>query len=69
MIEKPVYIEVFRSREEPRIQLGGTISIKEGVVGIVLAVFIRESDPTRVGYIVEPRRTSPLDPPKLDTST
>ena len=56
MIEKPVNIEVFRSRDEPGLQIGQTIPIKEGFVGVVLARFIPRSDPTIIGYIVEPRR-------------
>lgn len=59
MIEKPVRIEVFRSMDEPRLQLGETIPVKEGFVGVVLASFTPQSDPSKVGYIVGPRRLSP----------
>jgi hypothetical protein len=69
MIEKAVCVEVFRRRDEPTLQIGESILIKEGFVGVVLARFTPHSDPATVGYMIEQRRTPSLRDPNLAESS
>lgn len=47
---------ITRRSDEPKFQIGEIVSIKEGVVGIVLARFVRSDKPAEVHYIVELRQ-------------
>jgi hypothetical protein len=42
-----------RSLDEPKIEIGDTISIKEGVVGVVLARYTPAGEKNQICYIVE----------------
>jgi hypothetical protein len=42
-----------RRLDEPKLELGATISIKEGVIGVVLARYISSGGQNQVCYIVE----------------
>jgi hypothetical protein len=43
--------------DEPKLEIGATIPIEEGLVGVVLARYTRSGDPRHeVHYIVELRR-------------
>jgi hypothetical protein len=57
MFQKIVNIDVFRSRDESSHQIGETIPIKEGFVGLILARFVPQSDSSKDGYVVESRRS------------
>ena len=46
-----------RRFDEPKVEIGDTISFDEGIVGVVVARYTRSSDPRNdVHYIVELRR-------------
>jgi hypothetical protein len=48
---------VTRSSDEPKLELGDTISLEEGLVGVVLARYTRSGDPRPdAHYIVELRQ-------------
>ena len=48
---------VTRRWDEPKLEIGDTISIEEGLVGVVLARYTRSDDARKdVHYIVELRR-------------
>jgi hypothetical protein len=48
---------VTRRSDEPKLEIGDTISIEEGLVGVVLARYTRSGDDRQaVHYIVELRR-------------
>jgi len=49
MIEKTLHIDLIRSRDEPSYQIGDTIPIKEGFVGVILARFTPQSDSSKIG--------------------
>ena len=51
------YRTVTRRLDEPKFEIGGTISIEEGLVGVVLARYTKSGDARNdVHYIVELRR-------------
>ena len=51
------YRTVTRRWEEPKLEIGDMISIEEGLVGVVLARYLRSGDARNdVHYIVELRR-------------
>ena len=53
---------VTRRSDEPKLEIGETISIEEGLVGVVLARYTRSGDPRHdIHYIVELRRQT-LEP-------
>jgi hypothetical protein len=46
-----------RRFDEPKVEIGDTISLDEGIVGVVVAHYTRSGDPRRdVHYIVELRQ-------------
>jgi hypothetical protein len=53
--EAPVRQTLKRHSDEPKLEIGSTVPIKEGVVGVVLARFIPSGEKVRneVHYIVE----------------
>jgi hypothetical protein len=52
--EEPTLRTIARRSDEPRLEIGATISIKEGVVGVVLARYTRSGDKrNQVRYIVQ----------------
>jgi hypothetical protein len=44
---------VVRRSDEPKLEVGHSIPIKEGVTGIVLARFTPTGTPTEIHYLVE----------------
>ena len=46
---------ITRRSDEPRIAIGDTISIKEGVIGVVLARYASRSEQNEIHYVVELR--------------
>ena len=51
------YRTVTRRWDEPKLDIGDTISIEEGLVGVVLARYMRSGDARNdVHYVVELRR-------------
>ena len=47
---------IVRGPDEPRLELGDIVGVKEGVVGVVLARFIRSGEVrNEIHYIVELR--------------
>ena len=55
-MKEPTRQTIVRRADEPKMELGDTIPIKEGEVGVVLARFIRSGDELKkVHYIVELR--------------
>ncbi len=54
MKEAPRQILIRRS-DEPKLEVGDTVPIKEGVVGVVLARFTPSGEGNKVHYIVELR--------------
>jgi hypothetical protein len=49
---------IIRRSDEAKIEIGGTIPIKEGVNGTVLARFTPSDKPEEVHYIVELKKSS-----------
>jgi hypothetical protein len=50
---KPTRIEIVRTPDDPVLNVGDTMPIKEGVNGIVVARYLRNEN-KEVVYIVEP---------------
>jgi len=46
-------VQVFRRADEPRLNIGDAMEIRDGVKGMVIARFAPSSDHTKIGYIVE----------------
>ena len=44
---------VVRRSDEPKLEVGDSIPVREGVTGIVLARFAPSGKPTEVHYLVE----------------
>jgi hypothetical protein len=56
-VKQAPYRTVTRRWDEPRLEIGDTISIAEGLIGVVLARYMRSGDAgNHVHYIVELRR-------------
>jgi hypothetical protein len=56
-VKQAPYRTVTRRCDEPKLEIGDTISIEEGLVGVVLARYMRSGDARNdVHYIVELRR-------------
>ena len=54
MKQPPPHRTITRRSAEPRLEIGDKIPMEEGVVGVVLARYIRSGDPRHdVHYIVE----------------
>jgi hypothetical protein len=51
--------EILRPAEDPKLALGDTVMIKDGISGIVLAAYKPKSAPGMIGYIVERTRVNP----------
>ena len=57
MKQPPPHRTVKRRSDEPKLEIGDTISLEDGRVGVVLARYTRSGDPRHdVHYIVELRR-------------
>jgi len=55
--QPPPHRTVTRRSDESKLEIGETISLEEGLVGVVLARYTRSGDPRHdVHYIVELRR-------------
>ena len=55
--QPPPHRTITRRAEEPKLEIGDKIPMEEGVVGVVLARYMRSGDPrNEVHYIVELRR-------------
>lgn len=52
---------VVRRSDEPKVEVGDPIPIKEGVTGIVLARFTPTGKPTEIHYLVELQSTEKDD--------
>lgn len=50
-----------RHSDEPRLELGAKVALKDGVIGVVLARFIPSRRPNEVHYVVEVRSEAPED--------
>ena len=50
-----------RRPDEPRLEIGATIEIKEGVIGVILARYIPSGGRKEIHYVVEtkPCKTGP----------
>jgi hypothetical protein len=60
--QPPPLRTIARRSDEPKLEIGETISIEEGLVGVVLARYTRSGDPRHdIHYIVELRRQT-LEP-------
>ena len=55
MKEEPRQTTLKRRSEEPKLEIGDTVSVKEGVIGVVLARFVPPGKSNEVHYIVELR--------------
>jgi hypothetical protein len=58
---------VVRRSDEPKIEVGDSISVREGVTGIVLARFAPSGKPTEVHYLVELRPNEKHDSAETGT--
>jgi hypothetical protein len=55
-VKEPTQQTVIRRSDEPKLEVGDTVSIKEGVVGVVLARYVPSGTKSNeVHYIVEVR--------------
>ena len=55
-VKEPPRETVVRRSDEPTLEMGDTVLVKEGVVGVVLARFVpSRAGPNEVHYIVELR--------------
>jgi len=54
-VNEPSCRTITRRSDEPKLKIGDIVPINEGVVGIVLARFVRSDEPGEVHYIVELR--------------
>jgi hypothetical protein len=55
--QPPPHRTVTCRSDEPKLEIGATISLEEGLVGVVLARYTKSGDPRHdVHYIVELRR-------------
>jgi len=52
-VKEPERKTISRHPDEPKLEIGAIISIKDGVVGVVLARYTPSGRPNEVRYIVE----------------
>ena len=55
---------VVRRSDEPKLEVGDSIPVREGVTGVVLARFTPAGKPTEVHYLVELRPNEKHDLPE-----
>ena len=55
MKEAPRHTTLIRRSDEPKLEIGDTVTVREGAVGVVLARFIPPDKSNEVHYIVELR--------------
>lgn len=58
-VDEPPRRTITRRSDEPKLEIGDVVSIKEGVVGIVRARYLRSDKTGEVHYIVELRPDEP----------
>jgi hypothetical protein len=51
--EEPPHHTIKRRSDEPKLQIGERVLVKEGVIGVVLARYTPSGTPNEVRYIVE----------------
>ena len=52
-VQEPTRHTIIRRHDEPRLEIGATVQIKEGVFGVVLARYVRPTCWNEVHYVVE----------------
>jgi len=52
-VKEPEHKTISRRSDEPKLEIGAVISIKEGVIGVVLARYTPSGRPNETRYIVE----------------
>ena len=53
LVKETPHQTIRRRSDEPKLQIGERVSVKEGVLGIVLASYTPSGAPNEVRYIVE----------------
>jgi hypothetical protein len=53
MVKEPTRQTIKRSLDDPKLEIGDKIPIKEGVVAVVLARYIPAGEENQICYIVE----------------
>lgn len=68
MKEAPRHATLIRRSDEPKLEIGDTVSVREGVVGVVLARFNPSGEKrNEVHYIVELRPETGKGAPSMES--
>ena len=53
VLKEALHQTIRRRLDEPRLELGAAISLKDGATGVILARYVRSGRPDEVCYVVE----------------